>query len=212
MKYVKILGLLAVAAAALMAFAASASATTVTSPTGTAATLTTGSGETHKKGTQIHAISEEGAVAGTSHVLLHNSNASIQCNSTVEGDLESQGAGVTAKGEIDILTFTNCTNGWTVTVDVRGSLEVHWVGPSGYNGTLTSSGATVTAVLHTIFGDITCRYATNATHIGTVTGGNPATLHIEAAIPFHSGGGLCGSGVSNWTGKYVTTGPLFVDQ
>jgi hypothetical protein len=194
MKYVKILGLLAVAAAAMMAFAVSASATTVTSPTGTKATPT------------IHAVNEGG------HVVLANSNANIECSSTVEGKVESHGEGVTAKGNISSLSFTSCTNGWTVEVNpvAKGSLEAHWT--SGYNGTLTSNGTTVTAILHTIFGPITCRYLTSNTSIGTLTGGNPATLDIEASIPFHSGGGLCGSGNSAWSGKYVATTAIYLDK
>jgi len=191
MKYVKILGLLAVAAAALMAFAGTASATTITSPTGTTATT-------------IHATNENG------HVILANSNANIECASTVEGSITSQGSGVTASGNLSSLSFTGCTGGWTVTVNALGSLEGHWT--TGYNGTLTSSGTTVTAVLHTIFGDITCRYATSNTSIGTVTGGSPATLDISASIPFHSGGGLCGSGASAWSGNYTTTAAVYFDK
>ena len=198
MKYVKILGLLAVAAAALMAFAASASATTVTTTTGGAAATPT-----------IHAVSEEKAVAGTTHVLLHNEAATIQCNSTTEGTVESHGSGVTAKGLLSALTFTNCTEGWTVEVVSRGSLEIHWT--SGHNGTLTSSGATVKATLHLgIFGTVECNYLTANTDVGTVTGGNPATLHIEASIPKESGSALCGGGNAAWTGAYKTTSALYI--
>jgi hypothetical protein len=176
MRCTKILGLLAVVAAALMAFAASASATTVTSPTGSKTTPT------------IHAVNASG------HVTLANAAANIECASTFQGTVESHGEGVTAKGSITSLTFTSCTNGWTVAVDNKGSFEAHWT--SGYNGTLTSNGTTVTATLHTIFGDIVCRYQTANTPIGTLTGGNPAELDGSASIPFHSGGGLCGSGAS----------------
>jgi hypothetical protein len=193
MKYVKILGLLAVAAAALMAFAGTASADQVSTTTGGAAATPT-----------IHAVSEGG------HVSLANSNANIECASTVEGTVTSHGAGKPVVGSIEAknLTFTGCTNGWTVTTNAGGTLSVTSTG--GHNGTVTSNGATVTAVLHTIFGDITCRYSTSNTHIGTVTGGNPATLKITGSIPFHSGGGLCGSGSSQWTGNYVTTSALYV--
>jgi hypothetical protein len=191
MRYTKILGLLPVAVAALMAFAASASATTITSPTGTVATPT------------IH-LSNEGG-----HVTLANSNANIECNWTMEGKVASHGAGVTAKGNISSLLITNCTGPWTVEVSANGSFELHW--GSAYNGTVTWSGATITAVLHTIFGDITCRYATSSTPLGTLTGGSPATLDITTGIPFHSGGGLCGSGSSALSGKLVTTGAIYVD-
>jgi hypothetical protein len=191
MKYVKILGLLAVAGAAMMALAASASATTITTTTGGSAATPT-----------IHAVNELG------HVSLHNPEANIECASTVEGTVERHSPTGTAGGNISNLSFTGCTNGWTVTVNSPGSLEVHWT--SGHNGTLTSSGATVTATLNLFFFHVTCRYATNGTDIGTITGGNPATLDIEANIPFHGGSAACGEEPSAWTGKYITTSALYV--
>ena len=188
MKYVKILGLLAVAAAALMAFAASASATTVSTTTGGAAATPT-----------IHAVNEGG------HVVLANNIINIECGSTVEGTVESHGSGVTAKGNITTLEWPGCTNSWHVTTNKAGSLEVHYT--SGHNGELTSSGALVNT---TRFG-VNCNYETNNTKIGTVTGGNPATLHIEASIPIAEGSSfLCGSGSAKWQGSYVTTSALYV--
>jgi hypothetical protein len=197
MRYTKSAVLLAVAAVAIAAFAASASATRITSPTGAVATPT------------IHAVSEEGAVPGTKHVRIHNSATSIDCNSTFEWTVEGHGTGVTVIGKVTLLQFTGCTNNWTVIVTSAGSLEVHWT--SSYNGTVTSSGMTLDATLHTFFGTIHCRYITENTHIGTITGGNPATLHLEATFPFHSGSGLCGSETSRWTGTYITTGSFYVD-
>ncbi|HEU4738268.1 MAG TPA: hypothetical protein VFS54_04195 [Solirubrobacterales bacterium] len=193
MKYVKILSLLAVAATALMAFAASASATSITSPKNTLYTNT------------IHAVHEG------SHVTLDNPIAKIECNSTVHGASLTHGAGVTAKGNITV-AFTNCTNSWHVTVIASGSLEVHNISGTT-DGTLTSTGATVTA---TRLG-IECRYATNATDVGRLTSsdttGKEATLDITAAIPFHGGSGLCGGGATTWTGNYVVKTPttLYVD-
>lgn len=142
------------------------------------------------------------------HISLANAIATIECSSAVEWKVESHGEGVPVTGNISDLEFTGCTNGWTVEVSAAGSLSVTWT--SGHNGTLISSGTTLTAVRHTIFGTFTCRYLTNNTHIGTVTGGNPATLHVEATIPFHSGDGLCGKEPSAWTGDYVTESALFV--
>jgi hypothetical protein len=182
---------LAILGALALTSTASASATVVTTET---------AGEVQTP--TIHAVNEGG------HVSLANANSNIECASTVEATVEGHGEGGPVTGSISSLSFSNCTNGWTVTVNALGTLAVAWT--SGHNGTASSSGATVTAVLHTIFGDITCRYATSSTSIGTVTGGNPATLDISASIPFHSGGGLCGSGNSQWSGSYVTTGALFV--
>ncbi len=198
MKYVKILGLLAVAAAALMAFAASASATYVTTTTGGAVATPA-----------IHAVNEGG------HVVLANAIANIECSSTSEGAVESHGHTVVegetkldstpASGNLTSLSFTGCTNSWHVTVTAAGSLSVE--GTGGHNGTASSTGAKVTT---TRLG-VTCNYETNNTDIGTVTGGNPATLDISASIPIAAGSsGLCGSGNAKWSGSYSTTAALYI--
>ncbi|HEU4737663.1 MAG TPA: hypothetical protein VFS54_01135 [Solirubrobacterales bacterium] len=198
MKYVKILGLLAVAAAAMMAFAASASATYVTTTTGGAVATPS-----------LHAVNEGG------HVVLANAIANIECSSTAEGKVESHGHtvvesktkldNVPATGKLSSLSFTGCTNSWHVTVTANGSLSVNWT--SGHNGTATSTGTKVTT---TRLG-VTCNYETNNTAIGTVTGGATATLDISASIPIASGSsGLCGSGNAKWSGSYVTTAPLYI--
>jgi hypothetical protein len=182
--------LLAVAVSSLwMAFAGTASATTFTSPLGTIYT---------------------GEIKGESegHLVLDNPIAKIECAVALQGKVESHGEGVTAKGSVTALSFTGCTNSWHVTVINKGTFEAHGIG-SG-NATLTSSGTTVEA---TRLGVI-CRYATSNTKLGTLTGGTPATLHLEASIPFHSGSFLCGAGSIAWTGSYKATSPatLTVDQ
>ncbi len=193
MKYVKILGLLAVAAAALMAFAASASADTVT---------TTTSGGTQETPT-IHATNEGG------HVSLQNPIATISCSSTVTGTVTSHEAGKPVVGSISELLFTGCTNSWHVTA-VAGSLGT--LSFEASNGELKSSG---TKVDTTRLG-VTCVYETAAggTKVGTVTGGSPATLHIEASIPINEAesSGLCGKGNAKWEGNYTTTEPLHLDN
>jgi hypothetical protein len=197
MKYVKMLGLLALAAAALMALASPASATRTTFPQGELYTDV------------IHAHSE-------GHVVLHNPIAKIECTGTVSGKIESDGPGaaITAKGNVTP-SFSNCTNSWHVTTVAGGTLELHFIAHGV--STLTSNGATVES---TRFG-ITCRYATANTHIGTLTDSSTvegtatktATIHINGAIPFHSGSPLCGSGSTQWTGAYKITTPdtLWVD-
>jgi len=188
MKYIKILGLLAVAAAALMAFAGSASATTVTTTTGGAAATP-----------KIHGVNEGG------HVVLANSIANIECSSTYESSVESHGAGVTDKGVFIAWLFTGCTNEWHVTIIALGSFETHWI--SGHNGVVTISGLLFSA---TRFG-VTCNYETKNTSIGTVTGGSPATLDVSASIPIAAGSSfLCGSGNAKFSGSYVTTSALYV--
>lgn len=188
MKYVRVLGLLALAATALMAFAATASAE-LTRPTNV----------TLLKGAAIHAVNE------STHVTLDPpSLPAIECNSTVQGSVAVDAG---TSGSISTLSFTGCTSSWHVTTVSGGELEIEATG--GYNGVVYSKGATVEA---TRFG-VTCRYATaNTTEVGIFTGGDPGTMHITADIPFHSGSGLCGTDPTAWEGDYVTTGELYVDN
>lgn len=183
MKYIKMLGLLAVAAAALMAFAGVASATTITSSSGETPSI----------------------VATSSHPVLHNASLGTETTcteSTVEGKVDSHGAGA-AEGKISKLTFGNCGNSH-VTVKTAGSLSIVGAGATG-NGTLTSTGAEIT-VTNTSVG-VSCIYKTNSTHIGTVTGGTPAKLKIESAlIPRTGHSFFCGS-QGQWTGEYTVTSP-----
>ena len=187
MKYMKMLGLLAVAAAALMAFAATASATTVTSN----GSSYTGTIEAESEG----ATTLDGV-------------ADITCNnSTVKGSIASHGDTVTAEGPIEEekLTFTSCNQ--HVTVESEGSLIAH--ATSNGNGTLTSNGAAVVVVITSL--GLTCEFTTSNTDIGTLTGskttGGHATLDIESsAIPRTGGSFFCGSS-AKWTGSYTVTAP-----
>ena len=202
MKYVKMLGLLAVAAAALMALAGTASATTITSPTNTKFT-----GE-------IHAVSE-------AHTTLVAANGIVvECNSTLTGHIEKHGAGITASGPITTLIFgtaatEGCTNGDVVHVAKPGTLEVHWIA-SG-EGTVTSKGAEVTVTDNT---GVTCVFTTESTgtHVGTLTDshktGKTPTIHVKSAkIPRTGGSILCGAS-GTWNGNYEITTPmeLFIDK
>jgi hypothetical protein len=207
MRYVKVLGLLAVAAAALMAFASTALADVATSPTGTTYTVT----DTKEKegGGHETVFTRPLSAEAEGHAVLDNPIAKIECPSTVSGEIESEDKeGENVSGSIKSLTFNNCTDSWHVTVVSAGSLSVN--GSAGsYNGDVFSTGATVEA---TRFG-ITCRYATSNTTVGTATSGSPATMHINANIPFHSGSVFCGSGATAWTGSYEVSAPssLYVE-
>ncbi len=188
MNYLKTLGLFAVVVAAPMALAASASATSVTTTTGGAAATPT-----------IHAVNEGG------HLLLANSIFDLECQSTVEGSIIEHGAEKSSELELSSLSFTGCTNSWHVTVTALGTLSINWT--SAHNGSVVSSSTKVTT---TRLG-VTCKYETSGTGIGTLTGGNPATLDISASIPIAAGSsGLCGSSNAKWSGSYSTTSALYV--
>jgi len=189
MKHLRTPAVLAFGLVALMALAATAAATTVTSTTGGAGGTPSG-----------HAVNEGG------HITMANAVANISCASTIEGNIESHGSGVTAAGKNTKIEFTGCTNSWHVTTTSAGSLEVHWT--SGHNGLVTSTG---TKIDSTRLG-VTCVYQTNATTMGTMIGGNPATIKLEGSIPINTGesSGLCGSSSSKIEGSYSSTSAGYV--
>jgi hypothetical protein len=201
MKYIKMLGLLAVAAAALMAFAGTASATTLTSPAETTYT---------------------NSIAATAGETTLHGVATITClKSSVEGPVEAHGSEVTTRGSINSLKFETCgTDHVTVLTNGTGAfgtgtLEIHTQEKKpNKNGTLTSNGTRITIQITAL--GISCVFETQNTHIGTVTGGTPAVLHIESApIPRVDGdsGPFCTSEPGIWTGSYTVKTPstLLVD-
>ena len=202
MKYLKMLGLAAIAAGALMAF--------VGAGTASATELTCSAGVMCAAPTHIHAVNE-----GT--VTLDPIIGNIECTeSTVTGRANTGSSTTTvesvnekgAASELEALTFGGCNA--TITVEKKGSLEVHTrTASADGNGTLTSKGAQIKIV----FNGITCTATTGTgTDIGTLTGSkntkSTATLDIEATIPLD--GAFCG-GSASWTGKYLVTTPDYLD-
>ncbi len=185
MKYLKMLGLAAVAAMAMTAFTAgSASATTL----------------------EIGGVTQNGSVAisaslegGTSAVLSRTdgSLANTCTKSTVKGSTETvTGATVTGAIAKNDLTFTSCTR----PVEVHKGGTLHVAHTSGTNGTVTSSGAEVT--VSSIFGTLNCKTGEGA-HLGTLTGVKEghATMDISAVLN-------CGIVPSaTWNGTYTVTSP-----
>lgn len=187
MKYLKMLGLMAVAAAALMAFvgAGTASATTLEI-----------NGVTQNKSVTIEASIK----AGDTAILKDTNGATVDtCSeSKVEGATEGSFSAPTLTGAIKTLSFDKCSH--TTHVIKNGTLHIAWT--SGTNGTVSSSGAEVT-VQSTIFGASCIAKTGTGTTIGTFTGvsSGHATMTINGVIPM----GLCGD--ANWTGKYTVTSP-----
>lgn len=192
MEHLRTLSLLAGVAAAMMAFVADASADYVTSTTGS----------TTEETPTVHAVHE-----GT-HVTLANPIANISCASTVSLSVTDHVHSGPVTGDIFNLAFTGCTNSWHVTTVSSGTFDLQGEGEGGHNGELYSTGTRVDA---TRLG-VTCEYETKGTYIGTVTGGNPATLKIEGFIPINTStsSGLCGTSDAKWEGSYTTTSALYV--
>ena len=191
MKYVKMLGLAAVAAMALMAFvgAGTASATEIYK-----------GAETLKSGTVIDAsLSGTATLTTTEGTLLDTCTAG-----TVKGTTTNNGggAGVAVEGHITELTWTNCTEPTSTTA--KGTLKINFT--SGKNGTVVAgSTATEVSVNTTIFGTCVFSISSGGT-IGTLTGsttGN-ATFDINANATRKTG--LCPSSAV-WTGTYIVTSP-----
>jgi hypothetical protein len=203
MKYVKMLGLAAVAAAALMAFvgASSASATVLctTQGTGSPTGTTCPANQAEPAGTEIHAVNK-----GT--VTLDGEAFNIECAaSTIKGKTSNEGSATeTVKGKIETLTFTSCGPS-TVTVLKAGELEIHWK-EGTHNGTLTGNGQEITTVTSTIFGNIHCIFSVTNQSLGDVTGGNPAIFTSNAKIKQLPTNGLCPN-EGAWTATYEITNP-----
>ncbi|MGN6276239.1 MAG: hypothetical protein ACTHNP_09975 [Solirubrobacterales bacterium] len=197
MKYLKIMGLAAIAAAALMAFvgASSASATVYCKTN-----LTTGcaaAGWDYPAGTVIHATSTNSGKLVAGGITLDTCTGS-----TIKGKTSNTGSSTeTVKGPIEILNWGTCTNE-TKTIKL-GELETHWISGTD-NATLTSIGTEVT--VSTVFGS--CVYS--ASDLGTEVGGNPATIEIkELGVKLVSG--PCPA-ETKWTQSFTITEPkpLFV--
>lgn len=202
MKYLKMLGLAAIAAGALMAFAGAGTAS--------ATELTCSSGVMCAAKTAIHAELENGV---TNPATLHPPIGDIKCEeSTVAGETTNTGSSTeTVDGPISILTFKKCNA--EVNVLKAGELIVHTTETKDNNdGTLTSTGAEVTVT----FSGFHCIFGTSATSIGWLTGSSTtkatATLDIKAEIPRIGGrsGAFCGS-KAEWTGSYSVDTPMFLD-
>jgi hypothetical protein len=208
MRYIKMLGLAALAATALMAFigASGASATVLCKTTPVGKSCPTG--WHYPKETVI-----DGSVDTSVHLVA--GPIDVTCSiSTVKGKTANTGSATeTVTGNIETLTFENCT--CPVTVIKNGSLEIHSIGETK-NGTLTGKGSEVTINCS----GISCIYGTAATgtHLGLLTGSSSdtekATLHIGnpetgkgATLPKLGGSFLCPS-TGEWTGSYWITEPV----
>jgi hypothetical protein len=213
MKYVKILGLAAVAAAALMAFvgASTASATVLCKTegikNGTQTTGTTCPSGWAFEG-EIHAVFEP--TVALPKAKLTTAFKNIECEeSTVTGKTTNEGSATeTVDGKVEVLTFGKCN--CEVVVIKTGTLELHWI-ENSHNGTLTSNGAEVTAQCESVFGPVHCIYVTENTDLGTLTGsattGGTATMDIESAnIPRLKTDPLCAE-TAKWDAKYKVTTP-----
>ena len=159
----KMLGLLAVAAAALMALAGTASATTLTSPEGTPYTGT------------LEATSENLVIEGTFVTFFCG-------HSVIEAKVENHGSSEAVTGQISDLSFSGCN--YEMTVKNNGSFEILSDGSFVWTGVVltihTSVGTCIFTTIENKLGTIT-------------GGASPALDLGPAILPRTGGNFLCGS-------------------
>jgi|SRR6478752_517522 len=121
---------------------------------------------------------------------LSTSFKTIECNkASGEGKLESAGSSSTTPWGKGTGTYSECN--CEVKVLLTGTIEVHYVSGTD-NGTVTFSGTEVTALCTSVFGNVHCIFATNATDLGTLESGSPAKANFkEASIPRLNTDSLC---------------------
>ena len=210
MKYVKMLGLAAVAAMALMAFfgASSASAAVIcktnADPCGASWDLV--------KGDSLNASLKSGTSA-----VLKAAFSEVKCSkSEVKGEvINTGGKGKEVEGDITEITFTECKCGERtahVTTTEAGSLKVNDAGTTTVVGTRATINCT---------GLASCIYGTvlSGTDVGSGSGGSPATFNASATLTWSSGTGDSGQFVcagfgdtGTGTATYQITSPstLFI--
>ncbi len=200
MKYLKMLGLAAIAVMGLMAVlgASTASATELDKVTAD------GTKDALKVGDTIHITS----TTGTSLTYTDTSSNPIDTckEGTWHGTVTNAG-GPTSTVVIGVtsLTWGGCTQ--TTTTITNGELEVHTIANTD-NGTVTGKGTTWTT---NVFG-VSCRYGTGSgTDLGEMTGVTKSTehaiIHLNAIINEQEPKQFLCPDTGKWVGTYTITTP-----
>jgi hypothetical protein len=199
MKYLKMLGLAAIAGAALAAFVGTgtASATVLCSTT----TSPCPEAQKYPKGTRIGFSLK----SGTSLVWVNGETTLETCKEAVlRSDITNAGSGAsTVTAENQTLSFNQCTfaNGFTK----LGGLEIHSITGTS-NGTVTASSEVGWTFNNPLYG--TCIYGwTTGGVVGTITEGKPATLDLNTEIVKLPGSSILCPPNGNLNGSLVQTEP-----
>jgi hypothetical protein len=184
MKYLKVLGFAAAAAAALMASAGvgTASATVLCKVTETPCSTA------NEWPAKTEAV---GSLKSGTTALFKNTAGAVEetCNGAkISGTLGKAGSGtetVSGTGGPENVVWSGCTN--TMDTIEGGEIEVHHIAGTD-NGTVTGKGFKTTVLL---FG-VSCVYSYGTgTDIGVITGGESPTLHVNMVINKSGGSFLC---------------------
>lgn len=208
MKYLKMLGLAAVAAAALMAFVG---AGTASAKEGVLCSTT--SNPCNSKWA-ANTVLDFSLKTGTSAVLTNEANGEVldTCKgsgTTVQGKLTANpNATGTATGEITSLQWKECTFTTTTVAGFNGALTVERIAGTS-NGTVRADGETRVTINTVLFGS--CVYGvTSGAHLGVITEGKgtAATFKAEKAKASRlTGSAFACPEKSLWTAEYVLTSP-----
>jgi hypothetical protein len=151
-----------------------------------------------------------GTVTATAEgsVLVQAVVANFTCTtSTLGGKVETNNT-TKASGKLTTVDFSGCDG--TFHPAATGSFEIVPTGATGSGqGIFKGSGTELTVATL----GVSCVYGTAAgTTLGTLTGGNPAILIINAQLPKISGGFLCANPAS-MSGSYsiTTPKPMLID-
>jgi hypothetical protein len=201
MRYAKILGLLAMAAAALMAFTPIASATIVTS-----------------ENNQQFGVGAKIEGKATGDVLIDGTSVVTCKESEIKNSINNPGdASSTVSGGINSVLFGNCGTS-TVSIASTGSFEIHTdnINKNDGNGVFTASSLEITVLTHNIMGTMHCLYVTENTFIGTLRGSKNrskenATLEIGSAPISRKVTDFGCTKDAEWTGNYELTEPGYMD-
>jgi hypothetical protein len=206
MKYLKMLGVAAVAAMALTAVLGAGSASAATFLCKTSANPCT---EHYPSGTAISAS----LVTGTTARLTTNIGTVTCKKSTVGGKTTS----TEAHGEITSLTFTECTDPFgnpctvkAVNTPYTASAATAVAGTPNGSGTMTISGKAGNPGATVECGSwMNCKF-TNSPIVLDVTGGAPAKI-VASKEALNREGGICPA-ESFWDAEYTVTAPnpLFI--
>jgi hypothetical protein len=200
MRYVKLLVLSGLATVALLATIGAGTASATKLCKNIASTLTCS--EPYPAETQIHAVLKGPAVLEDTL-----GNQLDKCTvSTFQYRVENAGgAQATVAGPISSLTWGSKGEGceWVTETVRSGRLEVHQIVNTD-NGKVTSSNLEVTDFV-SFLGD--CIYGTGSgIEFGTLTGGSPATLDVNAVLTRVGGSAFCPS-TAHFTATFEVTSP-----
>lgn len=199
MKYLKTLGLAAIAATALMAFlgAGTASATVLCSAAESPCSLA----HKYSVGTRIGFS----LASGTSLRWVNEGNTLETCKGAVlKSDITNAGsATTTVTSENKTLSFSECNtaNGFTK----LGGLEIHNISGTS-NGTVTASGEIGWTFNNPLFGSCVYGWTTGGV-VGTITEGKPATLDLNTGIVRLTGSSVLCPANGTLEGSLVQTEP-----